>query len=112
MKEIISILAGKKFSLHSEKELQRELFQALSTKTHTIAEYPLDKQNIIDFYCEGIGIEVKIKGNRKNILKQCQRYCEFSDIKSLVLVTNRAMGLPASINNKPCAIVNLGLGWL
>lgn len=112
MKEIIKILSGKKFSLQYEKELQSEIYQALSEATHTLREYPLDSKNIIDFYCDGIGIEVKIKGNRKTIYKQCLRYCAFDDIKALILVTNRAMGFPTSINSKPCAVVNLGISWL
>ena len=114
MKTLVKLLASHKFTLHSEKELQREILDLLIRSIDILVnrEYRLDSNNIIDFYCDGVGIVVKIKGNRKEIFKQCQRYCEFDEIKSLVLVTNRAMGLPAIINNKPCVVVNLGMGWL
>lgn len=112
MNEIIQLLSGIKFTLHSEKELQVEICNVLNATMQVTAEYPLDRKNIIDFYCDGIGIEVKIKGGRKIIFKQCERYCAFDEIKALILVTNRAIGFPSSINNKPCAVVNLGLAWL
>lgn len=113
MKEIVTILSGKKFSLESEKALQQEIHDTLSQWLVGLKrEYRLDSKNVIDFFVDGVGIEVKIKGKRKDIFKQCERYCEFYEIKSLILITNRAIGFPAQINNKPCIVINLGIGWL
>lgn len=115
VKDIVRLLTSHRLELQSEKILQREIHDMLvrSTELFVSSEYRLDEKNIIDFYCDAsIGIEVKIKGGRREIFRQCERYCQFDDIKALILVTNRAMGLPAAINNKPCTVVNLGIAWL
>lgn len=113
MTHIIALLSDRKFSLHNEKILQHEINAVLFTANVSIQrEYRLDEKNVIDFFCVGVGVEIKINGSRKEIFRQCQRYCQFNEITSLILVTNRAMGLPESINNKPCRVINLGRAWL
>lgn len=109
---VTSILTKQKFSLDREKATQAEIYSALSQFNELIAEYKLDNKNIIDFFIDGIGIEVKIKGNKKDIYQQCCRYCEFDQIKVLILLTNRSIGFPNAINNKPCIVINLGKAWL
>lgn len=109
--EIVRTLSRHKFSAQNEKMLQIDLGATLRSYA-PIREHRLDDHNIIDFFVDGIGIEVKIKGGRKEIFRQCQRYCDFEEIKAFVLVTNRATGFPKEINGKPCYVVNLGMGWL
>lgn len=76
-------------------------------------EYVLDPKNRVDFFLDGTAIEVKInKGAAKSIYKQCERYCQFDEVKNLILVTNRPMGFPKEINGKPCYVISLGKGWL
>jgi len=48
----------------------------------------------------------------KRIYKQCERYCEFPEVKALLLITNKATGFPETINNKNCYILNLAKAWL
>jgi hypothetical protein len=109
IEDTISILSAKKLPLQNEKLLQIEIARILPS---FIPEYPLNGSGVIDFFLSGVGIEVKITGNRKDIYRQCKRYCDSFEIKSLILVTNRAMGLPSQINGKPCYVVNLGKAWL
>jgi hypothetical protein len=109
---VMQALAGKRLPLQNEKLLQAELANLLPK---FFREYHLaDGLGIIDFYYfnSKIGIEVKIKGNRKDIYRQVTRYCQSSEINVLILLTNRAMGLPEFINGKPCYVVNLGTAWL
>ena len=75
-------------------------------------EYRLDNKNIPDFFINGLAIEVKIKGSKTSIYKQCKRYCEFDEVKALLLVTNRTMGFPKDINGKDCYFHSLGKSWL
>lgn len=49
---------------------------------------------------------------QKKIYKQCERYANFDQVKQLVLITNRSMGFPETINNKPCYVINIGRAWL
>jgi hypothetical protein len=75
-------------------------------------EFPLDKHNIPDFFMDGIAVEVKIKGSKKNIYRQLERYAGFDLVKEIILVTNRTLGLPEKINGKPCYMFKLGTAWL
>lgn len=113
--EIKALLECKKFEMQNEKALQSDIDLALR-QINVHREYKLDYFNIIDFLVKhsdgNIGIEVKIKGGRKDIFKQCERYCLHKEIQILILVTNRAMGFPESINDKPCYVVNISKGWL
>ena len=77
-----------------------------------IREHRLDSKNILDFYIGKIGVEVKIKGAAKSTYKQCERYCQFSEVEQLLLVTNKAHGMPSIINNKKIHVLRLGSAWL
>lgn len=118
MQQIIHLLSTPRFDLQSEKLTQSQIMDALlQNNRETIysvkREYRLDSRNVIDFLVnDSIGIEVKLKGSRRAIYLQCARYCEFDQVQELILVTNRAMALPHYINDKPCAVVNLGMAWL
>lgn len=110
--QIHSALSGKKLPLQDEKALQSEIFAILYKTLNVKREYRLDEKNVLDFFIENVGIEVKIKGQKMAIYRQCKRYCDFDEIKSLVLITNRAIGFPRDINGKPCYVINLGIAWL
>ncbi len=113
MKRVIDILSSHRFPLEKEKETQEAIEKAFVDNSIAYnREYHLDKNSIPDFFIDGTAIEIKIKGNAKSIFKQCERYCSFEEVKSLVLVTNRSMGFPKEINGKPCYFINLGKAWL
>lgn len=110
---LIKLLSSKRLNLHVEKETQNQIEEEF-IKNNIIyeREFKLSEKDIPDFYSSGIVIEVKIKGNAKQIYKQCERYCKFELTKQLILITNRSMGFPKYINNKPCYLINLGKAWL
>lgn len=114
--EIILELKRHRFPLDDEKRLQELMYEVLRIafpKKQVIREYRLDKENRIDLYVSGVGIEVKIKGGTKrSIFKQCTRYCEFNDIESLILVTGILTGFPEQIHGKDCYVLNLSRAWL
>lgn len=113
MEEIVKILSSNRFPLEKEKETQEVIEKKfLENGIKYSREHRLDDNNIPDFFINGVAIEVKIKGNAKSIYKQCERYCQFDDVKKLILVTNRSMGFPTEINGKPCYFINLGKAWL
>ncbi len=110
---ILNILSGKRFDIHNEKETQKQIEAALiSQKILFKREHHLSLESIPDFFINGIAIEVKIKGNAREIFRQCERYCKFDEVTHLILITNRSMGFPPHINNKPCYIIKMGKQWL
>ncbi len=125
IEDLIKLIKKYKFSLEDEVLLKQQMEKVfVEHNMHFISEYILDKKNRLDFWIylgplvkgkplseKAYAIEVKIKGNAKQIFKLCERYCQFP-IAGLVLITNKAMGFPKEINGKPCYVINLGMGWL
>lgn len=101
---IVDMLKTVRLPVNSEAETQVEMMNLFTRRGVWFhREFVLDRANRIDFlFAGGIGMEVKLKGSAMNIFRQCRRYCEFDQIKQLILVSNKAMGFPGEINGKPC----------
>lgn len=108
------ILNGWQFSVTREKETQDQIYELIKNEFYNVEkEYKLGRGSVIDFIINGeIGIEVKVKGSKTDILRQCKRYCSYDEIKCLVLITARSMGFPEEINGKPCYYISLTRGML
>lgn len=110
---IIALLESYAFPLHSEAKLQQAIEKQMTQAgIPFIREYRLGTKDRVDFFSEGLAIEIKIHGQPKAIYRQCKSYCEYDEVKALVLVTNRTMGFPKEVNGKPCFVVKLGRSWL
>ena len=108
---ILEKLKGIRFDLSSEKYLQSQIREQLSD-LDIKDEYRLTPTDIVDFFIDGLAIEVKIKGSATLIYRQCVRYMNSEKTTSLLLVTNKSMGFPEEINGKPCYVLNLGKALL
>lgn len=111
--EIVKFIERHRWPLSSEKDLQ-EIFHAalLAAGVPARREVRLDDKNIIDVMIGPVGVEMKIRGERRAIYHQCERYCMFEKVESLVLATSRSMGIPQFINCKPVMVASLSRGWL
>jgi hypothetical protein len=113
IQNIINILNSKRLPINVEKELQVEIEKLFIEKGLSYQrEYHLDDNNIPDFFIDGVAIEIKIKGSKKAIYKQCERYCKFQQTEALLLITSKSMGFPQQINNKDCYYYSLSKNWL
>ena len=66
----------------------------------------------IDFLAGTVGIEVKKgKPERKQLLRQLERYAKSSRIEALVVVVERAADLPGEILGKPCITLSMNRLW-
>lgn len=76
-------------------------------------EVPLAPRCRIDFLCGGgVGIEIKRgQPDRKRILAQLTRYAACAQVNTLILVTERTVALPNTINGKPVLCVCLNRLW-
>jgi hypothetical protein len=118
--QIVHLLTSHRLPLADEKALQVEIAAILACAGMAFQrEFRLDRGDIVDFMVgelapieAGIAIEVKVKGGRRDIFKQLERYCGHKAVREIVLVTNVPMALPVEINGKPTAIAQLGRGWL
>lgn len=115
IKKIVETLRQYRIPLDHEKFTQEAIKQIFEENEICMqSEYRLSDRSIIDFYDEEnrIGLEIKLKGSSAKIYDQCKRYCEFSAIDCLVLVTRKTMGMPEDISGKKVYVVSLGEAWL
>lgn len=75
-------------------------------------EKPLTPGCRIDFWCQGVGIEIK-KGKPRPaaLLEQLRRYAVSDEIAALVVLTQRSVRLPASVCGKPLVQITLNQLW-
>jgi len=98
--------------LTDEKKLQDEIAQRLNEhEIEYVKEAPV-QGGVIDFLVGQIGIEIKIKGSKREIHRQCKGYCQDERIQDLVLVTSKTCSLPEFINSTRIFVVSLGRAWL
>lgn len=114
--ELAGALAFYRFHYKDEKELQAGVAQCLEKlKVPFVPEYPLNKQDRVDFFAEGgIGIECKTNDSRGGaglsaVTRQLWRYAKNDEVKAIILITTRAKhrDLPKDILGKPLYVVYL-----
>ena len=66
----------------------------------------------IDFLCGSVGVEIK-RGpqQRGRVLEQLRRYAASGQVSALILVTERNLDLPASVDGIPLRTVCLSRLW-
>ncbi len=114
--EIVSFLECRRMPLRDEKRLQDMIETELRAAGVTFErEVRLDHPtgiDIIDFMIGGVGLEIKIRGQRRRIYDQVERYLFHDRVRALVLATSRSIGMPNRVNLKPVYIADLNRPWL
>lgn len=69
---------------NTEYQTQQQIMEAFNWNPNFRSEYRLSDQDRIDFFCQGVGIEVKI-GTAKpmEVMRQLERYAQHDEIKGL-----------------------------
>lgn len=102
-----------RLDLSTEKNAQGSLEKNLLSLGYDFQrEYRLSESDIPDFMIGSICIELKIKGSAKEIYRQLERYAMHDQVEIIILMTNRSMGLPKTINGKYTHLINIGSAWL
>lgn len=112
--QVVAILRRARFRIGTEAALQASIAEALDNAGAAFsAEVRLAPGERIDFMVDpGIGIEAKVKCDKRAIYRQLDRYAHREQVQALILVTGTAMGLPADLAGKPLYYVSIGRGWL
>ncbi len=104
---IRKVIRGHRWRLEDEKVLQGDIHVALVAAGLPVErEVRLSARDIIDFRIGTIGVEVKIKGSKRDIYRQVERYCGLG-LGGLVLATNVPLGMPDEIEGVPVHVVSL-----
>ena len=75
-------------------------------------EYRLAPRRRIDFFLDGVGVEIK-KGrpNARELLKQVERYLACDELKEIIVVTQKDTPLPARVLGKRVTCISLDRLW-
>ncbi len=108
---IISALQSYRYSFADEKEFQDGIERALQAAFIPYErECLLGEFGIVDFLCDGVGIEAKIKGNKNDILRQVARYTKSDRVKTIIVATTKyaQLSIGGTLNGKTVRSVFLG----
>jgi hypothetical protein len=115
---LVGVLSRHTFSYIDEKRCQQQMadvFQSVSLnckKEHDFGQ----GVGVCDFFFPKSGIVVEAKAfkswSKRQVYRQCERYCLQEEVKGLILATGKAQGLPREINGKPVRVNQLGIGSL
>lgn len=117
--QIAELIGSGRYDLTDEKRCQADIATLLAASVPECAvrrEHAarLGPYDIPDFLIDGeIVVEVKMRGVQGGaVLRQLARYAAYPQVTALILVTNRALNLPAAVAGKPLLRVSLGRAWL
>lgn len=108
--EICQLLAGYRYSLHSEKTLQDGMEAVLLARAVPFKrEARLDAKNRPDFMIGSLAVEVKTKGSFADFLRQANRYLELDQVTGLIAIgTPKWLPfVPPELAGKPIYTVRL-----
>ena len=77
-----------------------------------IHEYRLAPRRRIDFFVDGVGVEIK-KGrpNARDLLSQVERYLACDELAEIIVVTQKDTPLPARVLGKRVTCISLDRLW-
>jgi hypothetical protein len=85
---ILDVLGAHRFVWASEQELQAGVASALEFWGLTVErEVRVDARSRLDLRVDRVGIEVKVKGSWRDVLRQLNRYALLDSVDALVLVS-------------------------
>lgn len=100
-------------AIPGEYDIHAEIAQALTSAGIAYEhEYRIAPRARIDFYVDGIGIEVK-KGKpvRSALIAQLRRYLQNDQIRQMIVISQRSVSLPDTLCGKPLTVFALDRLW-
>jgi len=110
---VARVIAGLRVPLESEDAAQAACAKGLlDAGMAPRREVALARGERLDILVDGVAVEDKIAGGRRETLRQLERYARLPEVEALVLATSRGFAWGPDIDDTPLEIVNLGRGWL
>ena len=75
-------------------------------------EHKLGKGRRVDFFCNGVVIEVKkLRPQKDRLIKQINRYLEVSGVTAVIIVLQKSIDIKKTMQDKPVYIISLNRNW-
>lgn len=113
-RRVVAICESTTIDVSTEKTAHRSLAEALRRHgLEVTCEVSLTRKERIDIMVGSVGVEVKVKGSRREIYRQLERYAACPEVSVLVLATGAAwLKRLDSVGGKPLLLCSLTRGWL
>ena len=114
MERIIEAISALRAPLQQgEYDLHRLVMDALDAAALPCEhEVKLAPRCRIDLMCGGVGIEIKRgKVEKARIIEQLRKYADCEQVQGLILVTEKTVPVPHTINGKPVRLICLNRLW-
>ena len=114
VEEILSVLSTVRISNRLDED---EIHQVLKSVfddhgIHYEHEYQLFPRKRFDFWIDGIVIEVKKQRPTKiYLLNQLNKYTKDKHVKAVIVVLEKSIDLPKTLNGKPIFVKSLNRNW-
>jgi hypothetical protein len=114
LNQLSKIIRGYRFRFQSEADLQDGVGRVLEQeKIPFERERPLGKDRV-DYFADGIAIEIKVDGSLSQVTRQLYRYSEYPEVRALLLVTCKMQHdrMPDEMNGKEVWVAVVSSGGL
>ena len=107
--QLHDIFARNRFRHTNEIELQDGIAKALTDAGLAFKREHHLGVDRVDFFLDGIALEVKIGGSLSDVTRQLHRYSEHTDVHTVALVTTMARHrpMPVIMSGKPVLVFHL-----
>jgi len=96
-----------------EESIHRKIMDVFDNyKIQYVHEYKLIPHKRFDFWLDGIVLEIKKKKPSKiTLLNQLNKYTKSDKVKAIIVVLEKSMDLPKSLNDTPIFVLSLNANW-
>lgn len=111
MAHLAHVLGHAAFRFSSESELHEGVASVLRDEGIEFArEWSLGQGDRVDFFVDGVALEIKTEGSRSALLRQLHRYAMHPHVQAVVLASTRRLhcaAVPARMNGKLASAILL-----
>ena len=113
-RDIVAAIERARIQLATEDQAQVDIGRALAAAgLDARREVVLDAANRVDFMVGEVAVEAKVRGTKRAIWRQVERYAARPEVSAVVIAT--AVAFPRDLgmlHDKPILVASLSRGWL
>jgi len=107
--QLVSALGKYRYLVGSEADLQNGVEIALKGAGVTFERERVLGRDRVDFFAQGVAIELKVDGSLSDVTRQIHRYAQHPEVTAVLLVTTRVLHdrMPATMCEKPVRVLRV-----
>jgi len=114
LKNILSVLHTIRLTaIIEEKDIHAAIIKEFQKNNICFQhEHKIGKGRRVDFFCNGVVIEVKkLRPQKDRLIKQINRYLEIPGVTAVIIVLQKSIDLKKTMRDKSVYIISLNRNW-